>query len=63
MDYSTRIIVDREIRFGKPIIKGTRICVTDVLDFLGAGDSEADVIAEFPQLTGEDVRACLAYDQ
>lgn len=61
MDYSDRIVIDREIRFGKPIIKGTRICVSDVLEFLAAGDSEKDIINEFPQLKVEDIRACLAY--
>jgi uncharacterized protein (DUF433 family) len=61
MDYATRIVVDRDIRFGKPVIKGTRIAVSDILDYMAAGDSEADIVAEFPQLTSEDVRACLAF--
>ncbi|MBI1756385.1 MAG: DUF433 domain-containing protein [Fimbriimonas ginsengisoli] len=61
MDYTSRIVVDREVRFGKPIVKGTRICVADVLGFLAAGDTEAGIVAEFPQLTIEDVRACLAF--
>lgn len=56
-----RIDVDPEIRFGKPCIKGTRITVGDVLAYLAGGTSEAQLLAEFPQLTADDVRACLAY--
>ncbi len=56
-----RIAVDPEIRFGKPCIKGTRITVGDVLAYLAGGTSEAQLLAEFPQLTADDVRACLAY--
>lgn len=49
------------VRFAKPRIRGTRITVGDVLGYLAGGMSEAQVLADFPQLTGEDVRACLAY--
>jgi len=56
-----RIAVDPEIRFGKPCVKGTRITVGDVLAYLAGGTSEAQLLAEFPQLTADDVRACLAY--
>lgn len=56
-----RIAVDPEIRFGKPCIKGTRITVGDILAYLAGGTSEAQLLAEFPQLTADDVRACLAY--
>ena len=56
-----RIAVDPEIRFGKPCIKGTRITVGDVLAYLAGGTSDAQLLAEFPQLTADDVRACLAY--
>lgn len=61
MDYVQHIVVDREIRFGKPVIKGTRISVSDILGYMAAGDSEEDILAEFPQLKVEDIRACLAY--
>ena len=61
MDYRERIVVDPELRFGKPVIKGTRICVSDILQYLAAGDSEAEILAEFPQLKLEDIRACLAF--
>jgi uncharacterized protein (DUF433 family) len=43
------------------VIKGTRIAVSDVLGYMAAGDSEADILAEFPQITSMDIRACLAY--
>ncbi len=56
-----RIAVDPEIRLGKPCIKGTRITVGDVLAYLAGGTSETQLLAEFPQLTADDVRACLAY--
>jgi uncharacterized protein (DUF433 family) len=61
VDYVDHIVVDREVRFGKPVIKGTRIAVSDVLGYMAAGDSEADILAEFPQITSLDIRACLAY--
>jgi uncharacterized protein (DUF433 family) len=61
MDYHDRIILDPEIRFGKPTVRGTRITVGDVLSYLAAYDSEEDVLREFPSLMREDVRACLAY--
>jgi uncharacterized protein (DUF433 family) len=61
MDYVDHIVVDREVRFGKPVIKGSRIAVADILGYMAAGDSEAEILAEFPQITRDDVRACLAY--
>ena len=61
MEYSSRIIVDPELRFGKPVIKGTRIAVSDVLEYLAGGDTEAEILADFPQLSLEDIRACLAF--
>jgi uncharacterized protein (DUF433 family) len=56
-----RISIDPTIRFGKPCVRGTRITVGDVLGYLAEGSSLQELIAEFPQLTPEDVRACLAY--
>jgi uncharacterized protein (DUF433 family) len=56
-----RIAVDPAIRFGKPCVRGTRISVGDVLGYLAGGMSEAQILADFPQLTSDDVRACLAY--
>ena len=61
MDYRDRIVIDPEVRFGKPCIRGTRITVGDVLSYLASGMSEAQILADFPQLTGEDIRACLAF--
>ena len=56
-----RITVDPAVRFGKPSVRGTRLTVGDVLGYLAGGMSEAEVLADFPQLTREDVRACYAF--
>ncbi len=61
MEYQGRIVIDPEIRFGKPCVRGTRITVGDVLSYLASGMSEDDIIADFPQLTRDDIRACLAF--
>ncbi len=56
-----RISVDPNVCFGKPCIRGTRLWVSLILDFLAGGMSIGEVLAEYPQLTGEDVRAAIAY--
>jgi uncharacterized protein (DUF433 family) len=56
-----RIVVDPNVRFGKPCVRGTRISVGDVLGYLAGGMSEAEILTDFPQLTMDDIRACLAY--
>jgi uncharacterized protein (DUF433 family) len=61
MDYRNHIVLDPEIRFGKPTVRGTRITVGDVLSYLAGGMSEDDILADFPQLTRDDIRACLAF--
>lgn len=61
MDWRERIVQDPEVRFGKPVVKHTRIAVTDVLGWLGAGMTEKDILEEYPQLKLEDIRACLNY--
>ena len=61
MDYRSRIALDPEVRFGKPCIRGTRIAVGDVLSYLASGMTEAEVLTDFPQLTRDDIRACLAF--
>lgn len=61
MEYRDRIIIDPQVRFGKPTIRGTRIAVGDVLSYLAGGMSEEDILADFSQLTREDIRACLAF--
>jgi uncharacterized protein (DUF433 family) len=55
------IAVDPGVRSGKPCIRGTRITVYDVLEYLAGGMSEAEILADFPDLTRDDVRACLAF--
>lgn len=61
MNLLDRITVDPAVRFAKPCVRGTRISVGDVLGYLAGGMSEAEVLSDFPQLTRDDVRACLAY--
>jgi uncharacterized protein (DUF433 family) len=61
MNYQHRIVIEPEIRFGEPCVRGTRITVGDVLSHLAAGMSEQEILADFPQLTGDDIRACLAF--
>jgi uncharacterized protein (DUF433 family) len=58
---SERIVVQPDVCNGKPVIRGTRITVQTVLEFLAAGDSVEEVLEEYPSLTHEDVRACLDY--
>lgn len=61
MDYRDRILINPEIRFGKPCVRGTRMTVGDVLSYLASGMSEAQILADFPQLKAQDIHACLAY--
>lgn len=61
MHSGDRIVIDPQIRFGKPTIRGTRITVGDVLSYLASGMSEDEILADFPSLTLADIRACLAY--
>ena len=61
MNLLDRISIDPVIRFGKPCVRGTRIAVGDVLGYLAGGMSEDRILTDFPQLTLEDIRACLAY--
>jgi uncharacterized protein (DUF433 family) len=56
-----RISIDPQVCGGKPCIKGTRIWVSLILDFLAEGISEAELLAEYPQLTHQDVLAAIAY--
>ncbi len=48
-------------RGGRPCVRGMRIAVSDVLGWLASGMSEAEILAEYPELTREDIRACLSY--
>ncbi|HVX00104.1 MAG TPA: DUF433 domain-containing protein [Candidatus Babeliaceae bacterium] len=61
IDYKLYIEVNPEIRFGKPVIKGTRIAVYDVLQWLASGMTEREILEDFPQLTHEQLLACLSY--
>ena len=58
---SQRISIKPDVCNGRPVIRGTRITVQTVLEFLAAGDSVEDVLAEYPRLTRADVQACLDY--
>lgn len=61
MHWPERIVVDSEILAGKPVIRGTRLAVEFILDLLAAGQTEDDLLANYPGLTREDVLACLSY--
>ncbi len=61
MDFTSIIRTDPAVRSRKPVIRDTRITVTDVLEYLAGGMSEDDIRADFPDLTREDIRACLAF--
>lgn len=61
IDYREYIEVDTAVRFGKPVIKGTRITVYDVLQWLASGMTYQDILNDFPQLTEKQILACLAY--
>ena len=61
MDYSRIITVEPGKRSGKPCIRGLRITVYDVLDYLASGMTQEQVLKDFPYLTAEDIRACLAF--
>jgi uncharacterized protein (DUF433 family) len=61
MDYSKVITIESGKRSGKPCVRGLRITVYDVLEYLAAGMTESDILADFPDLTETDIRACLAF--
>ena len=54
------ITIDPKLRSGKPCIRDTRITVYDVLEYLASGMSKSEIMADFPELTKEDIRACRA---
>jgi uncharacterized protein (DUF433 family) len=61
MDYRQRITIEPGKRSGKPCIRGLRITVYDVLDYLAAGMTDQEILGEFPDLELEDIRAVLAF--
>ncbi len=60
-DYTGIITVEPGKRGGKPCIRGLRITVYDILEYLASGMTEPEILADFPDLTREDIRACLAF--
>lgn len=60
-DLLDRITINPEIRSGKPVIRGTRITVADILEYLAGGMSQEEILADFPDLTAEDIRAAMAF--
>lgn len=61
MDYRDIITIEPGKRGGKPCIRGMRITVYDVLGWLAAGMTQEEILVDHPELTAEDIRACLAY--
>jgi len=57
----SRVSISPDICNGRPVITGTRITVQTILEFLGAGDSIEEVLEEYPNLTAEDIHACMQY--
>ena len=61
MGFQERITIDPAVRFGRPCVRGTRLSVGDVLGALASGCTEAELLQDCPQLSHEDVLACLAF--
>jgi len=61
MSWQERIVVDPKVLVGKPVIKGTRIAVEFIGDLLANGWTQEQILENYPNLTAQDVRACLAY--
>ena len=60
-DILERIVINPAVRSGKPVVRGTRITVTDVLEYLAGGMTPDEILADFPDLNAEDIRAVLAF--
>lgn len=56
-----RIVIDPNVRGGKPVIRGTRITVSDILEYLAGGMSQEEILADFPDLSVDDIRAALVF--
>lgn len=61
MSLLERITVDPEVVQGRPAVRGTRVRVSDVLSMLASGASEAEILADYPYLEPDDIKACLEY--
>ncbi|MDO8414360.1 MAG: DUF433 domain-containing protein [Gallionellaceae bacterium] len=59
--FSGRITVDPEICNGKPTIRGKRIAVQTILEYLGAGESEEEILSQYPSLHSDDIKTCLQF--
>jgi uncharacterized protein (DUF433 family) len=60
-DLLERITLDPAVRSGKPVIRGTRITVSDILEYLAGGMSAEEILSDFPDLAADDIRAVLAF--
>lgn len=60
-DILERIVINPAVRSGKPVVRGTRITVSDVLEYLAGGMTPDEIVADFPDLNAEDIRAVLAF--
>lgn len=60
-DYRGVIIINPEVRFGKPCVRETRISVYDVLSWLASGMTTKEILVDYPELSENDIQACLAY--
>ena len=61
MGLESLIVINPEVRGGKPCIKGTRITVYDILEYLSVGMSEAQIVSYFPSISSDAIRACLEF--
>jgi uncharacterized protein (DUF433 family) len=61
MSWRDRIEVNPDVLAGKPVVRGTRLAVELILELLAAGETESDLLSDYPRLTREDLLACLAY--
>ena len=61
MSLLERIVIDPDVVHGRPAVRGTRMRVADVLSLLAAGAREDEIVEDYPYLTAEDIKACLAY--
>ena len=61
MNFKDYITIDAQVRFGKPVLKGTRIAVVDVLNWFANGMTKEEIIQDFPELSMDQINACLHY--
>lgn len=61
MELADRITIDPRVRGGKPCVRGLRITVYDILEYMASSMSEREILRDFPDLTPEDIRACLMF--